>query len=108
MATIRKWLDGVGFNWDQGNIVYQAVDGNYPGWSYGSAHVGQRIEQDNPILDQDFDDGYGAPYCPRFVARDDQAIYFPVQYDGSTWIEHVVTDLSWYLEEGHETPYPGG
>lgn len=63
------------------------------------------IKRDDPILDQEFDEGYGAPECPRFVADDGRKIYFPYQYDGSTGIVSVYKNIDVYLAK--ETPYPG-
>lgn len=108
MSTIRQWLNEAGFNWNRGAIVHQEAAGYSPGWSrnneIGNARV---IKHDDPVLDLEFNSSYGAPQCPRFIARDDSAIYFPVQYDGATWIEKIVIDLNFYVR-GNPTPYPGG
>ena len=106
MATIRKWLLQSNFNWEEGTIIFQATDGDYPGWD-SRAENALIIERTHPILDEHFDDGYGGPRCPMFVAKDRNRMYFPGQYDGSTFIVVVSTNMDDYLN-GTETPYPGG
>ena len=111
MATLREFLDDVAFDWDGGLVVYQPVtSGSYsPGW--GTAEPGRLIGKNDPILDFDFDAGYGALNCPRFFARDGKAVYFPVQYDGATCPERVVIAVEEYTRtdgKHRETPYPGG
>ena len=106
MATIREWLSESNFDWEKGTIIYQEVnDEDYPGW--GEVKHTSIIENNHPVLDKVFDDGYGSADCPRFVAKDRNNMYFPEQYDGSTCIVVVSTDMQDYLN-GMETPYPGG
>jgi len=106
LATVREFLDGGGFDWQSGIIVWQKADGYAPGW--GAPISAEAIDKDHPILDQEFDAGYGSPTCPRFVAKDKDAIYFPDQYDGATSSVKVWLDISRYLDIKEETPYPGG
>lgn len=117
MATIRKFLNTVGFDWDHGRIIVQIVEEEWPGWSRSIkgayyAHVGKAFDSDlagttSDILDDGFDDGFGGPMCPRFIAEDNEYIYFPSQYDGATQAEKVAKDITIYLL-GNDTPYPGG
>jgi hypothetical protein len=113
MATIREWLTCAEFDWENGVVVYQGVErydeddpecGNDPGWSdpISSLVVGR----DHPVLNWEFETGYGGPRCPRFYARDSVAVYFPAQYDGATWLEKVRLDPAYYLDIAHPTPYP--
>ena len=106
MPTIREWLSESNFDWEEGTIIYHETGlYNHPGWeSVKSASI---IENDHPILDKYFYDGYGSPRCPRFVAKDKNHMYFPGQYDGSTFIVVVSINMQDYLN-GMETPYPGG
>lgn len=106
MATIKKWLNENGFNWETGRIIYHETDDSSPGW--GDAKSAEEVPADHPILIKEFYDGHGGPECPRFVAEDSQAIYFPSQYDGSTGCEKVWKNLDRYLDPKTETPYPGG
>lgn len=107
--TLRKWLDKAGFDWSSGRIVYhygkdQAVcDSQY-------CDVEARIEIGwaHPILDKEFDRGYGGAECPAIIAKDAKALYFPDQYDGSTSLVKVMLDIDHYLQDGSHTPYPGG
>ena len=105
MPTIREWLSESGFDWKEGTIIHQEVDGDCPGWD--SPINALIIESTHPILDEYFEDGFGSPKCPRFVAKDKNHMYFPSQYDGATYIVVVSTDMEDYLN-GLETPYPGG
>jgi hypothetical protein len=108
MPTLRKWLDEKDFDWDNGYIIYQEVgEDERPGW--GEPISGQYITSDDPILDFEFHNGYGGPECPRIIARDDGAVYFPGQYDGATWLNKIIYDLDVYLDyKNNPTPYPGG
>jgi hypothetical protein len=108
MAKLREWLDKKGFDWESGVILYQECEEDYyNGWvSETDAITTTPIDKQHPILDKEFSSGYGAPECPRILAKDDTAMYFPGQYDGATWLEKVNLDLEFYLE--NLTPYPGG
>jgi len=109
MATIRGWLEKCGFDWETGKIVFQAVQkDDDPGWAdpIGSELIVAPFK--HPILDYDFYAGYGGPQCPRFIAQDRYAIFFPSQYDGATGIVKVHKDISKYLNwKDFPTPYPG-
>ena len=112
MATIHQWLVDVNFDFASGTILYQPVkdEEDYetaPGWTEPTNGI--FIDEKHPILHKDFEDGFGSPQCPRFIAKDNQAIYFPTQYDGATNIQKVWLDLHQYLDfNNHYTPYPGG
>ena len=108
MATIRELLTKQKFNFKDCKIIYQETeDADTPGWSNPIA--ARVIDISDSVLDREFDTGYGGPQMPRFIAEDDTAIYFPVQYDGSTWIAQVYKDINKYLDyENNITPYPGG
>lgn len=117
MATLREFLDEQKFDWHSGTIliqwtkIYMYDDGEEdkerPGWDEITG--ASFITFDHPILDKEFSDGYGGPECPRFVAEDAEAIYFPGTYDGATWCSKVYKELGKYLDwENLETPYVGG
>ena len=108
--TLRKWLMESGFSPRTGVIVYHEVRGFDPGWDNGPDDVMARreIPWDDPILDYEFDSGFGGPSCPRIFARDGYRIFFPSQYDGATSLVTVNVDPSHYLKNGSVTPYPGG
>ena len=107
-STIRKFL-GDQFDWSTGTVVIQKTsdsDSAWPGWADPtSAYV---AKSDDPILDVEFNAGFGGPECPRYFARDSMAVYFPSQYDGATSGERVVIDPTFYLNINNPTPYPGG
>jgi len=107
MATLREWLNEISCDWDNGVILYQETkdENDMAGWSMPVSCA--YIEKDNSVLDQEFCDGFGSPNCPRIIAKDKNAIYFPAQYDGLTWLEKVVLNLDYYLDVNHESPYPG-
>lgn len=117
MATLRKWLENAGVDWNSLVIVAHTLteDSYSAGW--GESKRAFKFDyrenklpdsQINGLLDFDFDDGYGAPEAPRFVARDKDKTYFPVQYDGATWIDSVYHDINIYMDTNNDTPYPGG
>ena len=129
MATLREWLTEDGFDWENGFIIYQPeTDDSYSaGWGDSRdviiiskylknipfAPNAVKIVADHERLDEDFSSGYGAPECPRFIAEDNEKIYFPVQYDGSTWTSYIYRDLAEYTRKDKDgymnnTPYPGG
>ena len=111
MATLRDLLTAAGFTWDTGVIVWQSVTGEAysSGWAMDDeVNKAEFIPNDHVILDTDFDTGHGAPRMPRFVAKDHKFIFFPVQYDGATWIEYVCQSLTPYVEGEEPMPYPGG
>ncbi len=105
MATIRKWLNELNFDWTKGRIVYQPSEG-HPCWS---RPVGAMIlGHDDPILDKEFDDGIGGDGCPRILAEDESKIIFPCQYNKSSWLEFVYKNTSLYLDwEANVIPYSG-
>lgn len=108
MATLRELLTSAGIHWDTALIVWQDAHGYSPGWS-SAEEVGKPefIKNDHAVLDAEFDTGHGAPQMPRFVAKDHQRIFFPVQYDGATWVEWVCQSLTPYVEGTEPFPYPG-
>ncbi len=105
MATMRKWLNKRKFDWENGLIIIQETEGDYPGWE--KPINAYEVGKDDPILDKKFHDGFGGPECPRFIASDDKCIYFPEQYDGSTRLCWVLKDIKEYLNIRRRTPYPG-
>lgn len=133
MATIREWLDEAGFDWDNGIIIYHPTSrylGDEPeaeddfyfspnhGWNdrngkpvfmRSSGLAGGKEAREWRVVNYEFGDGYGGPGCPRFIAYDSDATYFPAQYDGSTWLEKVYLNPGRYMgDNAIETPYPGG
>lgn len=111
MSTIRQWLDQNNFDWDSARVVFQPVtDGSYcPGWADEDELLpSQIIPTDHSIFDEEFDSSFGCPNCPRFVAYDRDFVYFPVNYDGSTWVEKISLTPESYVGRTYRTPYPGG
>ena len=106
MATLKSWLNDLDFDWESGRIIYQETEGSFCGWDTPIAAM--EIGKDDPVLTREFCDGFGGPECPRIVAEDAVAIYFPSQYDGATRLEKIWKDLSKYLDVKCLTPYPGG
>lgn len=108
MITLRKELEFNKFDWKNGRILYQETTGYSAGWSSGDDLIETReIDTEHKILDKEFNDGYGSPEMPRFVAYDKGFIYFPSQYDGSTRIVKVAKEPEYYIGNNEETPYPG-
>lgn len=105
MATIYQWLKEEGFDFAQGRIIYHPTDGTSPGWS---SQDGAPILMPDTVLYYHFDAGLGSYECPRFIAEDPAAIYFPSRYDGSASLEKIYKNLDVYLTGDEKTPCPGG
>ena len=108
MANLRQWLDGLGFDWETGKIIYQRTKEDFlPGWEKPCDAT--EISNDDPILTEEFRDIYSGPRCPRIVAKDKSAIFFPVTKSGKTWIERIFHDIDNYLDwNTNESPYIRG
>jgi len=109
ITTLRKILNDLRFDWENGEIIYQKTKDRH---SPDSSEIidAQIIDENYDVLDKKFNDGYeGGVGCPRFIARDKEALYFPVRYDGATWGEKIYINIKKYLDYKTErTPYPGG
>ena len=107
MGQLKRWLDNLDFDWKSGRIIYQITnDFSSPGW--GTPKEALEIDESHRILTEEFDSGFGGPECPRIIAEDKNFIYFPVQYDGSTWLQKISKNIIYYLSPENPTPYPGG
>lgn len=118
MATIKQWLIDAEFDWENGRIIFQELKKDpddpsetlaySPGWSdIEEVEQAIEIEKNHEILTLKFCNSFGSPECPRFMAEDNNAIYFPTQYDGATSLTKVYK-LNYYLNNKSLTPYPGG
>ena len=111
MSTLRELLNEIGFEWGNGRILYQPIseDAYCPGWA-GVDEILEIVEiySYHEILDEEFNSGYGAPYMPRFYARDSRRFYHPSQYDGSTCIETIEVEFDGLIGTRSPLPYPGG
>ena len=119
--SLRDELSILGFMWhDKESIVvlhdHRPLDEDEyvraPGWDGRNKDrdpiVLTDCEFDHELLDVEYCNGFGSPDCPRFIAYDRDCIYFPVQYDGATWVEEIQRSPLMYINGRHETPYPGG
>ena len=108
MYTLKEFLDGMDFDWATGRIIYQAVgEKQYP--ALDDPVNAEEITADHEILTTEFDASYSEYACPRFIAEDAEAFYFPYYYDGSTAATKVWKDIDKYLDyRTNKTPYPGG
>lgn len=111
MATLRQWFNNAKVDWETLTIIHQPVadENHWPGSAapfWAEQYIGDFIP--SSLIDKEFNDGYGGPEAPRFIAWDKDRIYFPWQYDGSTGLTEVYRDFSKYLDPKNETPYPGG
>jgi hypothetical protein len=101
MATIREFLSKSGFDFLVGRIIVQETnDLNEP-------VSAREISLNDSILDFEFSAGLGYMGCPRYVAEDSKALYFPSQYDGATSPEKIYKNINKYLNPKVESPYPG-
>lgn len=117
MATLREWFDSENVDWGSLVIIcHTMADGSYAtGWD--TPQEAQRFDftkpgaldvRPHPLLDQEFDDGFGRPKAPKFIAQDKIRTYFPDQYDGATNLVAVLRDIEPYIDVANATPYPGG
>ena len=108
METLRKELTELGFDWSKGRIILWHLDGELRPWHFDEETISPRIivEWKDDALDYEYDTGYGGADTPHFVAEDNEFIYLPAQYDGSTWLYKVSKDIDYYME--HQPPYVGG
>jgi len=111
MATLREFLTESGFDFAGGRLIVRRdratgryIEGDY----HTQAEDGVEVSMDDPILDAEFDSGFGDAECPAYVAEDSKALHFPYTYDGATGPTKVLKDLSLYLLPENKTPYPGG
>jgi len=110
ITTLRKELKGVGFDFENGRIIYQEVIRDLkPGEASDIKDIiiTKYIDANDRILDRKFNADFGSPNMPRFVAEDNEKIYFPLTYDGSTYIGWVYKDIHQYIAKNELTPYWG-
>jgi hypothetical protein len=102
--TIRKWLALAGFNFDDGDIVYQKV---LPGQPPGLAKPMAASIMPASVLDEEFEFSGCVPTCPRFFARCGNWIYYPsTNGAGPFSLGMVNIDPDYYLNPENPTPYP--
>lgn len=90
MVTLRNELTARGFNWATGCVIYQHLEGGVSLENLADALVDSRVlAHDDPIFDKEYIVDNGAPHMPCIIAIDGTALYFPGQYDGTTWIKRV-------------------
>lgn len=110
ITTLRKKLKGVGFDFENGRIIYQEVIRDLkPGEASDIKDIimTKYIDVNDRILDRKFNADFGSPNMPRFVAEDNEKIYFPLTYDGATSIGWVYKDIHQYIARNELTPYWG-
>lgn len=90
MANLKQWI----LDEANGHPIIAVVIGEMGWGNYGSAGVPNYDQQPRgtvltwdeaaPLLDYNFDSGYGAPGCNAIYAWTDVAVIAISQYDGST------------------------
>lgn len=128
ITTLRKELTEAGFDWNPQAVIivqrykvsairypsgYSAVLAEGQAYALGSSTSdkveNKTIKPEHPLLDLEFDEGYGSANMPKFWCKSPTHIYFPGQYDGRTWVAKVALYPTAYLGEEAETmPYVGG
>ena len=112
MANLKEWVER---SLRKGEVVEAVVIGNM-GWedyrlediplaSQNKEMWGRILswEQAKPLLDYEFDSGYGAPGCQRILVWTNTHVYFVSQYDGATSLECVPRN-----PVACDPPMPGG
>ena len=108
VTTLRKELKRVGFDFENGRIIYQEVVRDLkPGEADDIKDIimTKYIDVNDRILDRKFDADFGSPNMPRFIAEDNEKIYFPLTYDGATYIGWVYKDIHQYIARS-QLPHP--
>lgn len=106
MTTLREEFENLDVHWKSLKIISQEYEGKYcDGWDVPTHS--KYISTSDPLLDLEFDGGYGFPNMPRIIAEDRNFFYFPCKYDGRTTLEKLNKNLSTYLN-AENTIYPGG
>lgn len=110
MSTLRQKFADAGVDLGICTIVFQPVgaDAYSPGWAGDDTMPAETITAAHPIIDTEFDDGHGSPQMPRILVDDGVSIWFPVMYDGATWLGSVPKDITAIVGKTDPTPYPGG
>lgn len=109
MANLVQWIEEMA-----GDDPVEAVVIGRLGWGdYGKDRVPQYDEQRRgvvlswtearPMLDYDFDDGYGAPGCNAITVWTAGKVMFVSQYDGATCLHSVPRH-----PVAHDPDMPGG
>lgn len=75
MTTVRKLLNEVEFDWENGRIFYHN-DGTTV-----------EVDRNHILLEKEFDSGYGLSESPIYTCYDDLYVYTHHEYDGSEWYE---------------------
>ena len=107
-TTLRKELKDAGFDFKKGTILYQPILPNGRLGQPNKNDLENIITMPRSVLDTEFYSGYGLAEMPRFIAEDDDYIYMPSQYDGSTSIFRARKDIGKYIGTKELLPYPGG
>ena len=90
MANLVKWIEELA----EGEPILGVIIGEMGWGDYGSEDVAQYAQQPKgklltweeakPLLDYEFNDGYGAPGCNAIYAWTKDFVIAISQYDGST------------------------
>ena len=96
MANLRKELEE---GLDEGERIEAVVIGEHDSdpnkYNDGPKREADKLnrvltwEEAAPILDEEYDDGYGSAECWPFYAWSNTHIYFVREYDGSTSISAI-------------------
>lgn len=87
-------------SWEDDN-PYAEEDRHKP----ASARKGELLSWDEarPLLNYDYDDGYGAPECHAITVWTENLVLWVTQYDGSTYISSIYRN-----PVEHRPNMPGG
>ncbi len=96
-STLRKMLDGCGFDWNSGTII-RRVETDF-------LVSTKRISNNDELLDEEFYCSFGGGgNLPTIVAEDKDKICFPMEYDGAEWLSFVYKDIRKYLNPKKQLP----
>lgn len=100
MATLRRWLDSVNFDWSTGKVIVQTgFNQGYGSLCPEGDGKSRLLDPSDPLLDIRFVTKDGLVYLPEFIAEDSKRIYFKIIYRNSGIVDYVNKDLCSYLKE---------
>lgn len=109
MANLVEWITEI-----IGDEIIESVVIGDKGWGGFESHTIPQYEsqirnkvlsweQAKPMLDYEFDSGFGSPGCNAVTVWTPTRVLFVSQYDGATSLESVPRNPI-----DHEPPMPGG
>lgn len=101
--TIRKYLDACDFDWTTGR-VFVAGRKKHGGYYTTDDEAQPMRPATDEDLDYSFYGGFGGNECPAYIAYDNVAVYFSLEYDGATSGVRALLDPARYIDGTESVP----